>query len=1257
MWSVLCSTFFGMALSQAPGVSAVNPTTMPFQGKVVNANGTNVADGNYSFTFKLYSVASGGTSLWGETQTTVAVASGVFQVNLGSTCSLFTTQTCSTFSNTAIDFNASPTLYLGVTFNGDAAGEMVPRMPLGSVPYAFNADKVGGLGISQLVQLSPGSQQTGSINVNGAIQGGSSVQLGSTTAAGSIILKDGTVNNYQVSLNAVALAGSYVLNLPTTGATAANQCLATTSATQLAFGACSSYTSLALAYANSGSADILLTNGRNISITAADTATDPNVLVNLQCVTSCGTNGRFAVQNAGSDVVTVAPNGGAVTFQNSTNSIAAFQIMTAGGTPKTVLAVNTTDRSVALDANFIVTSSDPIVIGPSVSPTANTGGTLSGNAMTGYYYRVSAIISGTESAASTEIVLPGSTFSPLAAPTNIMTFANGAAGGISGAYLYTVTYASANGETTPSTSASYTASGKKVSISNIPTGPTGTISRKIYRTIAGGADGTQKFLVDLGDNTTTSYTDATADVALGAAQPTINNARLNTNTSTVSWSAYGGATSYRIYRGTSSGGENTYLTTASTSLIDTGSAGTAGTPTEPTTGRVGIGVSNPAYKLDVAGNVNTAGAYVSNGLLGVSLTCTSGSTFSGLTVTGGIITNTGSCVGLSGGGGSGTSTLQSAYDTSGVSIPQIQLSSSNGGLKVYDAATTVGNLLEVKDSTATNLYFAVTASATRFNTLDAASGTVLNLGATASPQATSIALNQDTTLAGGHALNFSNTGNGNVIGLVAPTGAAGYVLSLPAASPLISQCLQSGSTTATALLWGSCGAGGVSTVGAFTGSSIANGASIGGTTITFGGADATNPGLVSTGVQTFAGAKTFNSTLAVSSGASIPTIDQITIDNTGSTGVTTADVAGMNIKYKGGAAAVESEGMRIDFAPGTTSGGTWSGMRISSGATGAAAGVNVYGIKLEGPGTPGAGKEIAVEVATGWDIGLDLQSGGIQLADATSVAGEPATPTAGNLRVYSRLTSGRSMLTQKGASGVSYAYQPSLFQQNVMLVTPGGTAIATLTATGGQVTSTGTLSTSIAGTQANGPMASYTIATAAPAGIAGANNQFFRGSIANGANGFFYFMRINLSDTLTNYTSATTGTRLFFGLTDQTAATMGASDAPLGNFVGFRFAPAADAGVMQFTSRDNATQTQTSTGVTLAQNKTYDLYVYVKPNDGTNTMYWRMDNLTDNTTAEGSKTTNPPVNSTAMKPMGIMRPLTAISHVFQFQRMYVESDR
>lgn len=55
------------------------------------------------------------------------------------------------------------------------------------------------------------------------------------------------------------------------------------------------------------------------------------------------------------------------------------------------------------------------------------------------------------------------------------------------------------------------------------------------------------------------------------------------------------------------------------------------------------------------------------------------------------------------------------------------------------------------------------------------------------------------------------------------------------------------------------GGSGVTTVGTFSGSSIANGASIATTTITFGPADGTNPGMVTTGTQTFAGTKTFSS--------------------------------------------------------------------------------------------------------------------------------------------------------------------------------------------------------------------------------------------------------------------------------------------------------------------------------------------------------------------------------------------------------------
>jgi len=74
-----------------------------------------------------------------------------------------------------------------------------------------------------------------------------------------------------------------------------------------------------------------------------------------------------------------------------------------------------------------------------------------------------------------------------------------------------------------------------------------------------------------------------------------------------------------------------------------------------------------------------------------------------------------------------------------------------------------------------------------------------------------------------------------------------------------------GSTQTTAAM----GGGGVTTVGAFSGSSIANGASIASTTITFGPADGTNPGMVTTGSQTIAGAKTFSSVITSSVAASV----------------------------------------------------------------------------------------------------------------------------------------------------------------------------------------------------------------------------------------------------------------------------------------------------------------------------------------------------------------------------------------------------
>lgn len=79
----------------------------------------------------------------------------------------------------------------------------------------------------------------------------------------------------------------------------------------------------------------------------------------------------------------------------------------------------------------------------------------------------------------------------------------------------------------------------------------------------------------------------------------------------------------------------------------------------------------------------------------------------------------------------------------------------------------------------------------------------------------------------------------------------------------------------TASLWrvtgasAATGGAGVNTIGTFNdATSYANGAQISGTTLTFGAADATNPGLVSTAAQTFAGAKTFNGQIIGAAGIS-----------------------------------------------------------------------------------------------------------------------------------------------------------------------------------------------------------------------------------------------------------------------------------------------------------------------------------------------------------------------------------------------------
>ena len=80
--------------------------------------------------FRLYNAATAGTVIWTETHTGVVLQDGVASVLLGSQV---------TFPYEAF---TSDTRYLTILVNGGE--EMTPRLRLASVPYALQAERLGG---------------------------------------------------------------------------------------------------------------------------------------------------------------------------------------------------------------------------------------------------------------------------------------------------------------------------------------------------------------------------------------------------------------------------------------------------------------------------------------------------------------------------------------------------------------------------------------------------------------------------------------------------------------------------------------------------------------------------------------------------------------------------------------------------------------------------------------------------------------------------------------------------------------------------------------------------------------------------------------------------------------------------------------------------------------------------------------------------------------------------------------------------------
>ncbi len=155
-----------------------------FQGKLVDGNGLNVANGTYSIIFSLYTVSSAGTAIWTETDSVViSNGDGIFQVPLGAVTTL----------PGSVDFNTD-NIYLGIKISTEV-NEMTPRVRFTAVPYAFNADKIHGLTVTDT---------TGSLT----IANGKTLTANSSATIAGVDAKTLTLNDSTtLGTNAITFAG------------------------------------------------------------------------------------------------------------------------------------------------------------------------------------------------------------------------------------------------------------------------------------------------------------------------------------------------------------------------------------------------------------------------------------------------------------------------------------------------------------------------------------------------------------------------------------------------------------------------------------------------------------------------------------------------------------------------------------------------------------------------------------------------------------------------------------------------------------------------------------------------------------------------------------------------------------------------------------------------------------------------------------------------------------------------------------------
>lgn len=627
--------------------TVANATIAPyinFQGKLTKvSDGTNMTNGTYAFEFKLYDALTAGSLLWTETFDQASGACGKLTV----TNAVFNAKLGSCNALTGIDFTTG-SLYLTVNFAPTGTsydGEMSPRKQLVAAPYAFVANGVSGTGTVNSTVSSATALTVAKAGTNYGLQVDTSttsavtgLKITSAAAASGLamaVISSGTNENATFDAKGsgtISINGTATGDILLGGGSASTGCTITNSTGAFACAAGGTFTTLGLTGAATGA------TGYNGLVVTANTGVITTGTWNGTIITSAygGTGNGFTKFSgpASSEKTFTLPNASAtILTDNATVTVAQGGTGAASFTANGVLYGNTTSAfgvtaqggaNTVLVANAGAPSfSAAITVGTSVtSPTINattalqlngtsinTGGTLSNVAyldQANAFTANQSITNATIANAAKLLTLTGTTTTSTSSGT---------------AYGLYNSFTNANTSNADTSYSNYTTTADATALANTVYGD--------YQTIALSGNAAK---TGVGNYATISTSSTTADTIIGSDIVTSVTGIMTTGTRNVygariqpaaGAASTGGTTNvYGSYvkaggvvgAGGTINGYGLYI--ANGTYDTTGTSTNTGLYVESPTGadtnyaaifaggNVGIGVTAPAQKLAVAGNID-----------------------------------------------------------------------------------------------------------------------------------------------------------------------------------------------------------------------------------------------------------------------------------------------------------------------------------------------------------------------------------------------------------------------------------------------------------------------------------------------------------------------------------------------------------------------------------------------------------------------------------------------------------------------------